>query len=171
MIPLSIMKKKSSSTASNTSNPRRGAGGNRQSRKDPFAVPPNPLGYNFLDERPRLRATQFGSILPSVIAKYGVGRRLGVERFHEAWQAAVEAVFGADDEFGYDDGFDDETPGRLETLRKHTRPASFRGGVLRVEVVSNLLANELQFQIPQLLSEMRRRLPNEKIDQIRIVVH
>ena len=30
---------------------------------------------------------------------------------------------------------------------------------------------EKPLQLPQLLSEMRRRLPNEKIDQIRIVVH
>ena len=165
------MEKKSSSTGLSASQSRRGVKGKRQTDKDPFAVPPHPLGYRSLDERPKLRASRFDTILPSVIAKYGVGRRLGVERFHEAWRESVETVFGAPDEFDYADEYDASTPGRLETIRKNTRPASFRGGVLRVEVVSNLLANELQFQLPQLLSEMRRRLPNEKIDQIRIVVH
>lgn len=152
-----------------------GKRGQKNGWRDPCAPPPHPLGYRFLEEKPPLRATPFASIIPAVSAKYGFGRRLGVERFLAAWQGALEAVFGADDfgDSGYD-GFDDyggSAPGRLETFRKFSRPGALRGGTLRVEVASNLLANELQFQLPTLLAQLRARLPNEKIDQIKIVVH
>lgn len=152
------MKKSKSSTRSGTSN----------KRKDPFAVPPNPFGFAFLEERPRLRATQFGSILPSVIAKYGIGRRLGVERFVEAWNESLEVVFGGEWEDDSERDFD--VPSLLETFRAKTKLLSFRAGILRVEVASNLLANELQFRTPQLLSEMRGRLPNETIERLKLVI-
>ncbi|MBS7337927.1 MAG: DUF721 domain-containing protein, partial [Thermoguttaceae bacterium] len=47
---------------------------------------------------------------------------------------------------------------------------TFRGGVLRVEVVSNLLAGELQYSTPELLAELRRLLPHEKIERLKIAV-
>ncbi|MGI6402058.1 MAG: DUF721 domain-containing protein [Thermoguttaceae bacterium] len=165
------MKKKSSSTGSDKSRAPTGGktGSRRGKKKDPFSNPPNPLGYNYLEERARINATQFSSIIPSVIARYGIGRKLGVERFLEAWNATLEAVFGDDDFVAYDD-FDEAVPSRLETIRRHSRLASFRGGVLRIEVVSSLLAGELHFQAPQLLKELRKRLPYENLDQIKFVV-
>ena len=100
--------------------------------RDPFARPPHPLGYRFLsDERP-IRASRFGSIIPSVMAKYGLGRRIGVERFHEAWRGALETVFGGpDDEFAPE--LDGGASDKLQTYLQYARPVSFRSGTLRVE--------------------------------------
>ena len=160
------MKNQRSSTGSGGSNPRRGAKKNGNA-KDPFAVPPHPLGYSFQEERPRLRATRFDEIVPSVVSKYGIGRKLIAEQFQEAWRETLKSIYGADDEFGFDD---DVAPGRLETFLKCSRPTSLRGGVLRIEVVSHLLASELQFQTPKLLSELRSRLPQNEINEIKIAV-
>ena len=151
---------------------RRSKNGRRKKAKinDPFAIPPNPLGFQFLAERRPARASQFGAILPSIIAKYGLGRKLSVERFHEAWDAALEKVFGVEENEFSSDTLGEEGSSRLETFRKYARPATFRGGVLRVEVVSNLLAGELQYSTPELLAELRRLLPHEKIERLKIAV-
>ncbi len=150
----------------------RSKNGRRKKTKsnDPFATPPNPLGYQFLAERRPVRASQFGTILPSIIAKYGLGRKISVERFHEAWDAALTTVFGAAENEFSSDAFGEEGPSRLEMFRKYARPANFRGGVLRIEVVSNLLAGELQYSTPELLAELRRLLPHEKIERLKIAV-
>lgn len=159
------MKNQRTSTGSNGTPPQRGAK-KKESQKDPFAVPPHPLGFNYLEERPRLRATRIDAILPSVFAKYGVGRKLAAERFQEAWRAALEALYAAQDDFG----FDEDAPSRLETFLKCSRPTSLRAGTLRVEVVSHLLASELQFQTPKLLTLLREQLPGETIAEIKLVV-
>ena len=160
------MKKPRASTGSNDSAPKRGAK-KQSSPKDPFAVPPHPLGYNFLEERPRLRASRFDTILPSVVAKYGLGRRLIADQYHEAWREALEALYGGQEEFDF---VEESASNRLETFLKCSRPTSLRGGVLRIEVVSHLLASELQFQTPRLLDELRARLPNETINEIKLAV-
>ena len=160
------MKNQRTSTGSNGTPPKRGAK-KKESQKDPFAVPPHPLGFNYLEERPRLRATRIDAILPSVFAKYGVGRKLAAERYEEAWRAALEALYAAQDDFGFDG---DDAPSRLETFLKCSRPTSLRAGVLRVEVVSHLLASELQFQTPKLVALLSEQLPGETIAEIKLVV-
>ena len=137
--------------------------------RDPFARPPHPLGYRFLsDERP-IRASRFGAIIPSVMAKYGLGRRIGVERFHEAWRGALETVFGGPtDEFAPE--LDGGASDKLQTYLQYARPVSFRSGTLRVEIASNLLYQELQFYLSQILQEIRRRLPDENIQSIKLIV-
>lgn len=140
-------------------------------RNDPFARPPHPLGYRFLsDERP-LRATRFDALLPGIVAKYGLGRKINADRFQKAWCDALKRAFAEQEEF-YEDAqedWNDDAPNKLEMFLKYARAVSFRGGVLRVEVVSNLFLQELQFyQIP-ILHELRQLLPNDKIDKIKFV--
>jgi hypothetical protein len=140
-------------------------------KKDPFARPPHPLGYQFLsDERP-VRATKFSSVLPSIIAKYGLGRRLSVERFQNAWREALQVVFDDSlvDDFDYADLEDEQIPSKLETYMKYARPVSFRSATLRVEIASNLLYQELQFYLGDILKEMRLRLPDENIEKIKLL--
>ena len=156
-----MKKSKSSTTAAQTGAKKRPA-----SKKSPFATPPHPLGYNYIPEGRPIRATTFAAILPSVIAKYGLGRKLGVERFQTAWHESLAEVFGASRSQDHEvDGGD-----QYALFTRHTRLLTFRGGVLRVAVASNLLYQELQFQLADLLRAMRARLPNENIKQIKIVV-
>ena len=136
-----MKKSKSSTTAAQTGAKKRPA-----SKKSPFATPPHPLGYNYIPEGRPIRATTFAAILPSVIAKYGL---FGASRSQD------HEVDGGD---------------QYALFTRHTRLLTFRGGVLRVEVASNLLYQELQFQLADLLRAMRARLPNENIKQIKIVV-
>ncbi|MBR4976471.1 MAG: hypothetical protein IKY61_05400, partial [Thermoguttaceae bacterium] len=79
-----------------------------------------------------IRATKFGSILPTLVAKYGFGRKIGVERFHNAWNDALATVFRAESLDGWNDwedwndggaGFD--SPSKLATYTQHARPVAF----------------------------------------------
>jgi len=164
------MQKARSTTTSNPSKKGKKSKTTGYDRSDPFAVPPNPLGYRALTEERPLRASRFGSVLPSIAAKYGLGRKLGVERFNAAWRDALATVFDADSfmDFGESDG--SEGPSKLETYAKYARPVAFRGGVLRIELASNLLLQELQFYLASLLRELQTRLPEEKIEKIKLSV-
>lgn len=164
------MKKASSPTSRGVSKGSKRTNSAKIRKKDPFARPPHPLGFNFLSEERPIRAARFGSVIPSVMAKYGFGRRLGVERFAAAWRAALETVLAADEYDAYEPEFDDDTPSKLDTFLKYARPVSFRGGVLRVEIASNLLYQEMQFCIGGVLQELRRRLPEEDVRSIKLVV-
>ncbi len=139
---------------------------------DPFATPPHPLGFQFLDEERPLRATKFGAILPSVISKYGLGRKLTVERFQNAWRDALQAVFGDDSRSKFDeaDPCGDRVASKLDFYLKYARLVSFRGGTIRVEIASNLLYQELQFYLDSILDELRRLLPDDNLERIKLVV-
>ncbi len=148
-------------------------------RDDPFAAPPHPLGFNFLSEERPIRAVKFGAILPTIVAKYGVGRKLGVERFHKAWNDALAAVFRAETDAGWDDwddawALDGSNAGaassKLATYSKHAVPVAFRGGALSVRVASNLLCQELRFYLPQILREIQTALPDENVEKIKLVL-
>ena len=126
------------------------------------------MAPNFLSEERPIKATKFSSVLPSVVAKYGLGRKLSIERFQAAWTTSLERVFGMTDAVSYDSGefaFD-----KLALFTKYARLTSYRSGTLRVEVASGLLFQELQFNAQDLLREMRAQLPNENLTSIKIVV-
>ena len=138
-------------------------------KNDPFARPPHPLGYQFLSEERPLRASKVGSVLPSLVAKYGLGRKIGVERMQNAWREALDVVFAqrSNDEF-YQES--DEPSSKLATFLKYAKPVSFRAGALRVEIVSNLLYQELQFYSSAILKEIQKRLPDENVKTIKLIV-
>lgn len=158
----------------------------RQSRKtskkrdDPFAAPPHPLGFNFLSEERPIRASKFGAILPTIVAKYGFGRKIGVERFHNAWNDALATVFRAESLDGWDDWESGESwngadagfapTSKLAIYSQHARPVAFRGGTLSVCVESRLLCQELSFYLPQILREIQTALPDENVERIKLVV-
>ncbi|MBP3529850.1 MAG: DUF721 domain-containing protein [Thermoguttaceae bacterium] len=158
----------------------------RQSRKtskkrdDPFAAPPHPLGFNFLSEERPIRASKFGAILPTIVAKYGFGRKIGVERFHNAWNDALATVFRAESLDGWDDWESGESwngadagfapTSKLAIYSQHARPVVFRGGTLSVCVESRLLCQELSFYLPQILREIQTALPDENVERIKLVV-
>lgn len=163
-------------TSKNASTPRQSRKTSKK-RDDPFATPPHPLGFNFLSEERPIRATKFGSILPTLVAKYGFGRKIGVERFHNAWNDALATVFRAESLDGWNDwedwndggaGFD--SPSKLATYTQHARPVAFRGGTLSVCVESRLLCQELSFYLPQILREIQTTLPDENVERIKLVV-
>lgn len=172
------MKKSRSPKSPGASNRRKTAKEPKFRKNDPFAKPPHPLGFNFMSEERPIRASKFDTILPTVIAKYGFGRRLGVERFNAAWRDALTAVFGARneprsadgfDDFWADDDFDDGGSSKLATYLEFARPQTFRGGALTVRIASNLLYQELQFYLPALLKEIQAALPDENVERIKLV--
>ena len=156
------MKKSKSSTSADGS----AAKSRAAKKKSPFATPPHALGYNYLPVGRPLRASTFASVLPSVIAKYGLGRKLVTEKLASAWRAALTEVFGSAVDYEYDASSVD----KFDLFTRHTRLSSFRGGVFRVEVDSNLLYQELQFQASDLLRVLKAQLPDEKLTQLKIVV-
>jgi hypothetical protein len=169
-------------TSKNASTPRQSRKTSKK-RDDPFAAPAHPLGFNFLSEERPLRASKFGAILPTIVAKYGFGRKIGVERFHNAWNDALATVFRAESLDGWNDwaGWEGEgseenwnggfasTP-KLATYTRHARPVVFRGGTLSVCVESRLLCQELSFYLPQILREIQTALPDENVERIKLVV-
>jgi len=163
------MKKARSSNGSDALNRSKKTKSSKFRKNDPFARPPHPLGYQFLSEERPLRASKVGSVLPSLIARYGLGRKIGVERMQNAWREALAVVFTqrSSDEF-YQEY--DESSGKLETFLKYAKPVSFRAGALRVEIVSNLLYQELQFYSNAILKEIQKRLPDENVETIKLVV-
>lgn len=167
-------------TAKNASAPRQSRKTSKK-RDDPFAAPPHPLGFNFLSEERPIRASKFGAILPTIVAKYGFGRKIGVERFHNAWNDALATVFRAESLDGWDDweGWEsggswndggNASPSKLATYTRHARPVAFRGGTLSVCVESRLLCQELSFYLPQILRELQTALPDENVERIKLVV-
>lgn len=155
----------------------------RKTRKnDPFAKPEHPLGYNFLSEERPIRATKFNALLPSIVAKYGLGRSLTADQFQNAWKQALQDVFADQNEYydySYSDGDIDSfaqnspqnyVPDKAAMFLKYAKAVSIRGGVLRVEIVSNILYQELQFYQVPILQRLRQLLPNKNIEKIKFVV-
>jgi len=93
-----------------------------------------------------------------------------------AWREALAVVFAqrSGDAFYYEsDEFyqkSDESSSKLETFLKYAKPVSFRAGALRVEIVSNLLFQELQFYSNAILKEIQKRLPDENVETIKLIV-
>src|SRR5205823_12190289 len=87
-----------------------------------------------------------GEILSRLFAARGWGRRQGRLHLERAWAEAVGPEFAA-----------------------HTRVAGLRRGVLEVEVDSAVLLQELaHFHKRRLLQELRTRLPDTKLNDLRL---
>ena len=87
-----------------------------------------------------------GEILSRLFAARGWGRRQGRLHLERAWAEAVGAEFAT-----------------------HTRVAGIRRGVLEVEVDSAVLLQELaHFHKRRLLQELRTRLPDTKLNDLRL---
>ena len=116
----------------------------------------NPLGYRYLAEGPvRSRPTPLADIMPSILAKYGLTRRLATERFLETWEE-IRLLLNAE--------------AGLELSDDELRPTSFRSGVLSFEVNGGALLQEMTFYQEEFLRRFREAMPTENIKKIRFVL-
>jgi len=119
----------------------------------------HPLGFQYMSEERPLTVSRFSDILPGLVARYGLGRKLGVEKYQRTWEQILSKLTAANRQY---------PPG--EKLRELSRPIAFRNGTVRIEVEGNILFQELGFQRTWILSEFQRALPEEKIKQIRFTL-
>ncbi|MDO5565429.1 MAG: hypothetical protein Q4G59_02145 [Planctomycetia bacterium] len=117
----------------------------------------HPLGFWYEDEgREPARPTSFSSMIPAIMALYGAGRRLGVERFCEVWSEIYKQAIPR--------VYEQDRDGDLLQI------TSFRGGVVRVEVANNLILQEVLFSRQEVIRLFRERLPEEKITDVRFAL-
>lgn len=119
------------------------------------------LGYHRMIEggRPgarRSKPIQIGNILPQIIARYGLGRKLSADRFSESFRQILADLFPQDE-----NGFYTESSYQILGLR---------GGVLRISVVDASLMSEFAFYKGEILRRIRLALPEEKINDIRFTL-
>ena len=106
--------------------------------------------------------------MPALVAKYGLGRRLVHERVQNAWRDALDAVFSQRQTYAQRD--DGEENGKALFFFRNIKTSTLRNGTLRVEVASNLLYQELLFARRELLEQLQRRLPDDNLTNLKLVV-
>ena len=121
----------------------------------------DPFGYRRMVEggKPgerRSRPTPIGNILPQIIARYGIGRKLSAERFKGTFEKILADLFPRDE-----NGFDTGSSYRILGLR---------GGILRISVTDAPSMSEFAFYKGEILRRMREELPDEKIRDIRFTL-
>lgn len=104
----------------------------------------------------RSRPTPIGNILPQIIARYGLGRKLSAERFQEVLRKVLTDLFPPGE-----NGFYTENSYRILGLR---------AGILRISVTDAPLMSEFAFYKGEILRRVREALPDEKISEIRFTL-
>ena len=134
---------------------KKGAGRKNFSRGPASKEGVTPLGYRFIPERRRLaRPSKLSEILPSILARTGMTRRLAVEKFQQCWKAVRQQILA---------------PRGMVLDDDDTVVSGFRGGVISVTVSSASLVMELSFCQREILRYFQNELPDEKIKKIRFV--
>ncbi|MBO7678611.1 MAG: DUF721 domain-containing protein [Thermoguttaceae bacterium] len=134
---------------------KKGAGRKNFSREPSPKEGVTPLGYRYTAERRRLaRPSKLSDILPSILARTGMTRRLAVEKYQQCWQAVRQQILA---------------PRGLILDDSDTAVSAFRGGVLSVTVSSASLVMELSFCQREILRYFQSEMPDEKIKKIRFV--
>ncbi|MDO5553897.1 MAG: DciA family protein [Planctomycetia bacterium] len=111
-------------------------------------------GINYLSEVRPTRATKLGTIVPALIARYGVGRRMNSERLEKIWERVRHTL----SEDVAAEAFD-----RVEIR-------SFRGGTLQFDVPDNIIFQEILFHEGRILAEFQSEVPDERIRKIKFTV-
>ncbi|MBX7165096.1 MAG: DUF721 domain-containing protein [Pirellulales bacterium] len=88
-----------------------------------------------------------GDVLGELFARRGYGRVQAMTAYSQAWTAAVGERFG-----------------------KATRVLGIRRGTIEVIVANSTLVQELVFQKQRIRDELARRLPDERIVDVRFKV-
>jgi predicted nucleic acid-binding Zn ribbon protein len=88
-----------------------------------------------------------GDVLAELMARRGYNRELAAARYADAWHEAAG-----------------------EFIASQSRVGSVQRGVLEVVVASSVLAQEITFQKPTILSQLTRLLPQERIARLRLRV-
>jgi predicted nucleic acid-binding Zn ribbon protein len=87
------------------------------------------------------------SVIPQLIAKYGVQHERDLEAINKTWKTAVGEPFDA-----------------------VSSVSGLKRGTLEITVPHNAFAQELQFEQTHILEKLRELLPNEKIKKIKFIV-
>ncbi|MHB1033945.1 MAG: DUF721 domain-containing protein [Pirellulales bacterium] len=90
---------------------------------------------------------RIADVLAELIARRGLGKVQTAEELAEAWRKASG-----------------------ELASRYTRVGSIRGGTLEVVVANSALVQELTFQKPVLVQELKRLLPEKRIENLRFRV-
>lgn len=107
-----------------------------------------------MDERRPCEYSPFSSIVPKMFAKFGIGRRLGIERFQRAWEEIrVDFLHPL---------FPD-----IE-LDEKIHLSSFRGGTICLEIKNHALYQEMNFYKKELLLRFQKLIPEENIREIKL---
>ncbi|MDO5581356.1 MAG: DUF721 domain-containing protein [Planctomycetia bacterium] len=113
----------------------------------------HPFGISWMDERRPCEYTPFSSIVPRMFAKFGIGRRLGIERFQKAWEEIrIDFLHPLFPDIKLD---------------KKIRLSSFRGGTVSFEIKNHALYQELNFYKKEILSRFQQKIPEENIKEIK----
>ena len=91
----------------------------------------------------RRRPKRPANLLSQLMARKGYGQQKSTNELQDAWEKAAH------------------------TMKDYTRTGAVRRGVLEVIVVSSAVTQQLEFQKKQLLAELNRQLPQNKISDIR----
>jgi predicted nucleic acid-binding Zn ribbon protein len=90
---------------------------------------------------------KIGDVVAQVINTRGYGRIQAIEKLDAAWQAAAG-----------------------EALARFSRPGQLKRGVFEITVGNSTIVQELTFQKQQILTALRRELPDTKIRDLRFRV-
>jgi predicted nucleic acid-binding Zn ribbon protein len=88
-----------------------------------------------------------GDVLTELMARRGFARVRAAAAWESAWRSAAGPQ-----------------------LSKQSTIGGSRGGTLEVIVANSMLAQEIAFQKPNLIAELRRLLPDERIKDLRVRV-
>lgn len=95
----------------------------------------------------RGRPQKMGDVLAELMARRGYAREQTAANYEAAWREAAGAL-----------------------LARQTRVGLVRRGTLEVTVANSVLLQELTFQKQAIVGELRRLLPDEKIEKLRFRV-
>lgn len=116
----------------------------------------HPLGYWYDDGMRPSNPVKFAAILPAIIAKYGLARKIGFERIERVWREILNETL-----VDFIGGRDTDSLIRL---------TGFSRGSIRLEVAGNLLLQEFLFFKTAVLRQFQSSLPQEKIKDISVTV-
>lgn len=102
-----------------------------------------------------------GSVIPQILAQYGLTRRLSSEHLRAAWLSGLE-------KYGPPIDYQDRTP--TDFWSEQTALLSLRRGTLQVSVSGSVLMQELSFCSTDLLNYLQTEVPEETIRRIRFKI-
>ena len=138
------------------SQPRRGRRRKRNPNSENETV--DALGYHrMIEGKPRRPTHRLGEIIPEIVARYGIGRRLSAQQFQNTLNAVLAELFP----HGKEDGlYTDES----------YQFVGIRSGVLQIRVSDAPLLAEFAFYKAEILRRMCQAMPEENIRDIRFTL-
>ena len=138
------------------SQPRRGRRRKRNPASENETV--DALGYHrMIEGKPRRPTRNISEIIPEIVARYGIGRRLSAQRFQSTLDAVLADLFPHGKENGFYTG---ESFGFV----------GLRSGVLQIRVSDAPLLAEFAFYKSEILRRMRKAMPEDDIRDIRFTL-